>query len=117
GGSVMSEARAGTIEAGCGPVVVMGVSGCGKTSVGEKLAEHFGCAFLEGDSLHPPGNIEKMARGIPLDDDDRRPWLDELGGRLRDTENIVISCSALKRAYRDRLRKLAGRPVRFVFLH
>lgn len=100
-------------------VVVMGVSGCGKTSVGERLAEYLAVPFLEGDALHPPANIEKMGQGIALTDDDRWPWLDRIGARLeaaRET-GMVISCSALKRAYRDRLRSAAGGKLYFVFLH
>lgn len=99
-----------------GPIVVMGVSGCGKSSVGSMLAERFGCAFLEGDSVHPAGNVRKMRMGIPLNDEDRWPWLEDLGRRLGEGGDIVISCSALKGVYRDRLRSLAGRPVTFVFL-
>lgn len=100
-------------------VVVMGVSGCGKTSVGERLADTLAVPFLEGDSLHPPANIEKMGEGIPLTDDDRWPWLDLIGARLEAAreEGMVISCSALKRAYRERLRQAAGGGLNFVFLH
>lgn len=101
---------------GCGPVVVMGVCGCGKSSVGERLAFYLGVPFIEGDSLHPPANVRKMRMGVPLEDDDRWPWLDELGQKLGERDGIVVSCSALKRSYRDRLRALAGRPVTFVFL-
>lgn len=101
-------------------VIVMGVSGCGKTSVGEKLAEALHCRFVEGDSLHPAANIAKMSAGIPLDDDDRWPWLDVIGAHLADSrargETIVISCSALKKVYRDRLRHAAGGQLAFVFL-
>ncbi|MDO9416113.1 gluconokinase [Pararhizobium sp.] len=101
-----------------GPIVVMGVSGCGKSSVGERLAEHLGLPYVEGDSLHPAANIEKMSKGIPLDDADRWPWLDIIGQRLAAAgpAGTVISCSALKRTYRDRLRQAAGRPLAFVFL-
>jgi len=102
--------------AGVGPVVVMGVSGCGKSSVGEDLARRVGADFLEGDSLHPPANVEKMRAGTPLTDADRWPWLDALGQTLGGDGNVVVSCSALKRKYRDRLRALAGRPVVFVYL-
>lgn len=100
-------------------VVVMGVSGCGKTSVGERLAEYLAVPFVEGDSLHPPANIEKMGKGIPLTDDDRWPWLDLIGARLEAARGngLVISCSALKRAYRERLRRAAGGGLKFVFLH
>lgn len=98
-------------------IIVMGVSGSGKSTVGAKLAEGLALPFLEGDSLHPKSNVDKMAAGIPLQDEDRWPWLDKIGERLANAENgIVISCSALKKAYRDRLRKAAGAPLIFVFL-
>ena len=101
-------------------VCVMGVSGSGKTSIGEGLAARLGYAFLEGDRLHPAANVEKMSKGIPLVDDDRWPWLDAIGaesGRhLAAGEGLVLSCSALKRAYRDRLRKAAGGRLAFVYL-
>lgn len=99
-----------------GPIVVMGVSGCGKTSVGERLASILGCRFIEGDSRHPAANVEKMRQGIPLDDADRWPWLDVLGAELGEDARTIISCSALKRSYRDLLRERAGRPMTFVFL-
>jgi gluconokinase len=102
--------------AGVGHVVVMGVSGCGKSSVGEDLAHRIGADFIEGDSLHPAANVEKMRAGMPLDDADRGPWLDALGRTLGGDGKVVVSCSALKRSYRDRLRALAGRPVVFVYL-
>jgi gluconokinase len=95
----------------------MGVSGCGKSSVGEGLARRIGADFIEGDSLHPAANVEKMRAGTPLDDADRWPWLDALARTLAGDGNVVVSCSALKRTYRDRLRALAGRPVVFVYLH
>lgn len=89
-------------------VVVMGVSGTGKTTVAVRLAERLGWEFVEGDDLHPRTNIEKMSAGIPLDDEDRRPWLEELSrviGRHHDDEmSSVLTCSALKRRYRDVLR-------------
>ena len=101
-------------------VVVMGVSGCGKTSVGAAVAERLHCAFVEGDSLHPPANIDKMSAGIPLTDDDRWPWLEVIADRLAENhargESLVVSCSALKRSYRDRLRQAAGGTLSFVFL-
>ncbi|MGG7518100.1 gluconokinase [Allorhizobium undicola] len=102
-----------------GPVVVMGVSGCGKSSVGARLAEYLDVRFIEGDSLHPAANVEKMRAGTPLADEDRWPWLAALGEKLADggaQRPVVISCSALKRAYRDRLRDLAGLPITFLFL-
>lgn len=101
-------------------IVVMGVSGCGKTSVAEGLAASLGAAFIEGDSLHPAANVEKMSRGIPLTDEDRWPWLDAIGQVLAQAlgkdGSVVVSCSALKRAYRDRLRQAAGGALAFVFL-
>ena len=109
----MSEAKNGTA------LVVMGVSGSGKTTVGELLAKQLGWAFLEGDRLHPPANVEKMRQGIPLTDADRWPWLDRIGEELKswagEDKSGVLPCSALKRAYRDRIR--AARPdVRFVYV-
>ena len=99
-----------------GPLVVMGVSGCGKTSVGKLIASGLGYRFIEGDSRHPQANVEKMRNGIPLTDTDRWPWLDVLGTELAEDEATVISCSALKLSYRDLLREKAGRPMTFVFL-
>ncbi|CAN7190059.1 gluconokinase [Rhizobium leguminosarum] len=101
-------------------IIVMGVSGCGKSSVGEKLAEALHLAFVEGDALHPAANVEKMSKGIPLTDDDRMPWLDRIGedikASLEKSEGIIVSCSALKRLYRDRLRAAAGGNLFFVYL-
>lgn len=85
-------------------LVVMGVAGCGKTSVGEALARALGWAFIEGDAHHAPASIAKMQAGQALTDDDRWGWLDRLGQMLADQAPVVLSCSALKRAYRDRLR-------------
>ncbi len=100
-------------------VVVMGVSGSGKSTVGALLAKRLGWEMTEGDSLHPPANVEKMRRGIPLDDADRAPWLDRIGEQLKAWGSAdrsgVVTCSALKRAYRERI--LAARPdARFVYL-
>ncbi|RWY91695.1 adenylyl-sulfate kinase [Rhizobium leguminosarum] len=101
-------------------IIVMGVSGCGKSSVGEKLAEALHLAFVEGDALHPAANVEKMSKGIPLTDEDRMPWLDRIGedikASLGKNEGIIVSCSALKRLYRDRLRAAAGGNLFFVYL-
>ncbi|WP_261624264.1 gluconokinase [Nesterenkonia marinintestina] len=106
-------------HAGARPVVVMGVSGCGKSTVGELLAEELDGEFLDGDTLHPPENIEKMSAGRPLDDDDRLPWLREIAEQLHDGAQdgpLVVACSALKRSYRDLIRE--GAPeARFVHLH
>jgi gluconokinase len=91
-------------------LVVMGVSGSGKSSVGRQLAQALGHAFIEGDELHPPGNVARMAAGTPLTDADRAGWLAEIGHRLgqaRDADlGLVVSCSALKRSYRDGLRSV-----------
>jgi gluconokinase len=100
-------------------LVIMGVSGSGKTTVAELLARKLGWPFMEGDRLHPPANVEKMRRGIPLNDVDRAPWLDRIGEELKswsaEGKSGVMTCSALKRAYRDRIR--AARPdVRFVYI-
>jgi len=97
----------------------MGVSGSGKTTVAERLAKGLGWEFEEGDGLHPAANVEKMRQGIPLDDADRAPWLDRIGDKLKewgaDRRSGVMTCSALKRAYRDRIR--AARPdLHFVYL-
>jgi gluconokinase len=100
-------------------IVVMGVSGCGKTTIGQSLAGAFGWDFQEGDALHPQVNIEKMSAGIPLNDDDRWPWLDRIASWIRSEHEQnrqgVVSCSALKRRYRDRLR-LADADVGFVYI-
>ncbi|QFY59139.1 gluconokinase [Rhizobium grahamii] len=101
-------------------VIVMGVSGSGKTSIAEKLAELLGVGFVEGDRLHPASNVEKMSKGIPLTDDDRMPWLDLIGDAMKASiasgQGIVVSCSALKRIYRDRLRNAVGGNLFFVYL-
>lgn len=98
-------------------LVVMGVSGTGKSTVAELLSERLGWPMEEGDDLHPEANVAKMEQGVPLTDEDRWPWLDRVAGwiddRSRAGEPGIITCSALRRAYRDRLR----RPnVSFVFL-
>ncbi|HSA81344.1 MAG TPA: gluconokinase [Geminicoccaceae bacterium] len=100
-------------------IVLMGVSGSGKTTIGVPLAQALGGEFAEGDDYHPPANVEKMRQGIPLDDADRRPWLEtlsrEIGNWLDAGRTMVLACSALKRSYRAILR--GGRPeVRFVHL-
>lgn len=88
-----------------GPVVVMGVSGSGKSTVGAALAQRLGVPFVDADTLHPAASIAKMAAGQPLDDDDRYPWLEQVGEWLAaHREGAVVSCSALKRRYRDQLR-------------
>lgn len=99
--------------------VVMGVSGCGKSTVGAQLAATLGLEFLEGDTLHPPGNVARMAAGVALSDADRAGWLQTLAERIGEARlagtGLVLSCSALKRAYRDILRQ--GAPdLHFVHL-
>ena len=99
-------------------VVAMGVSASGKSTIGKALAERLECPFEEGDDLHPQANIAKMRSGHPLDDADRAPWLDRvadwIGRQYRSGEGGVVSCSALKRRYRDRLRQ-ADPQLAFVF--
>jgi gluconokinase len=97
-------------------LVVMGVSGCGKSSLGQALAAEFGLPLVEGDDFHPEANIRKMSSGIPLDDADRAGWLARLGDELAcRPAGAVLTCSALKRAYRDRLRA-AVPGLRFVYM-
>lgn len=99
-------------------IVVMGVSGCGKTTIGEKLASRLDWSFIDGDDFHSKENIAKMASGSPLTDADRAPWLERLRGliaeRLDRGERFVLACSALKQVYRDRLQ-VSDRVV-FVYL-
>jgi gluconokinase len=101
-------------------IIVMGVSGSGKSTIGEGLATRLGQPFIDGDSLHPTANREKMAHGIPLDDTDRQPWLEAIVAtmdRHRERgESLVLACSALKRRYRDFLRG-GHDDVRFAYLH
>jgi gluconokinase len=93
------------------PVIICGVAGCGKTRLATGLSAATGWPFVEGDDLHPPANIARMAAGIPLTDDDRWPWLDRIAAQLAawqaDSRPGIISCSALRRRYRDRLRAAA----------
>ncbi len=98
-------------------IVVMGVSGCGKTTLGAALADRIGAAFIDGDSLHSPENVAKMTRGAPLTDEDRWPWLETIGRCLGGAAGpIVIASSALRRRYRDRITKAAGASVLFIHL-
>jgi gluconokinase len=98
-----------TRSPGTTSIVAMGVSGSGKSTVAAKLVERLGWEFAEGDDFHPRANVEKMAAGHPLDDDDRWPWLrtlaDWIGEHERAGRSVVVTCSALKRSYRDLLRK------------
>lgn len=100
-------------------IIVMGVAGCGKSSVARGIAAALGAPMVEGDALHPPGNIEKMSAGVPLTDADRGPWLDAIAARMASETagEIVVTCSALRAVYRDRLRAGSGRAVVFVYLH
>jgi gluconokinase len=99
-------------------VVVMGVAGSGKTTIGTMLADALGCPFLEGDALHPAANVEKMSRGIPLTDADRVPWLaaihERLVSALEKGQCLVVACSALKQQYRDFLSQ--GTNITWVYL-
>jgi gluconokinase len=96
-------------------VVVMGVSGSGKTTIGKLLAARLGCTFLDGDDFHPPENVAKMAAGTALTDEDRWPWLENLNRNLLENQNAVLACSALKESYRSVLSR--GLPdCRFVHL-
>ena len=99
--------------------VLMGVSGCGKSTVGAALAAKLGCPFYDGDDFHPPRNVAKMSRGVPLTDADREPWLDRLHNLIREQlargETAVLACSALKKQYREHLRQ-GNDSVQFVYL-
>ena len=103
-----------------GLYVIMGVSGSGKTTIGAPFARALDVEFVEGDDLHPPDNVRRMAAGIPLTDDDRHGWLVAIAERLRQAERggtgLVVSCSALKRRYRNLLRSRGAAGVRFVYL-
>jgi gluconokinase len=99
-------------------IIVMGVSGSGKSTVGRQLASRISAPFIEGDEFHPPSNVEKMRAGIPLENEDRWPWLDRIAlaitAACAENQRVVAACSALKRAYRDRLRERI--PVRVLFI-
>jgi gluconokinase len=101
-------------------IVVMGVSGSGKSTVGKLLASELGWTFIEGDDYHPPANVEKMRQGIPLDDKDRWPWLDAIHRRLaqacKQGENVVLACSALKHSYQHYLTQFTPESIRYVYL-
>ena len=104
-----------------GAVVVMGVTSCGKTSVGEGLAAALACPFIEGDRLHPASNIAKMSAGTPLTDADRWPWLEIIGKAMKNEcgkrQGVVASCSSLKKIYREKLAEAAGQPITFIHLY
>ncbi len=99
-------------------VVIMGVAGAGKSTVGQLLAAELHCEFLDGDSLHPPANIEKMTRGVPLTDADRAPWLAAIHARIVESlqggHSLVVACSALKQRYREALSD--GVAITWVYL-
>ena len=97
-------------------IVVMGVSGCGKSSVGAALSQALGIPYRDGDDLHPAVNVAKMRAGEALTDADRWPWLDRVAQDLARLAPVIVGCSALRRAYRDRIRAGAGGPVLFVHL-
>ncbi len=101
-------------------VVLMGVSGSGKTTIGKELAAELGWAFVEADDFHPAANVEKMAAGVALDDDDRWPWLgalrERIGAACDSGESAVLACSALKQEYRDELERGCPGDLRFVYL-
>lgn len=96
-------------------IVVMGVTGCGKSTVGAGLAQRIGAEFADADDFHPASNVAKMTAGTPLTDEDRWPWLEDVGSWLASRDEAVVACSALKRSYRDLLRAVAG-DVTFVHL-
>ena len=99
-------------------LVVMGSSGCGKSTVGSALAQRLQAVFIEGDDYHSAENKTKMQRSIALTDSDRDPWLSELSKIMRNSNGIVVaSCSALKKAYRTKISDGAGEPVLFIYLH
>lgn len=91
------------------PIMIMGIMACGKSRIGAEIAQRLGAEYIEGDDWHPAPNVEKMRSGVPLSDEDRWPWLDQLAMAVRDKQDadvqVVFSCSALKRVYRDRLRQ------------
>jgi len=98
-------------------IVVMGVCGCGKTTIGTMLGQAIQAEFIDGDALHPKENVEKMASGSPLNDEDRRPWLHKVGETLGQTKAPrIVACSALKRMYRQQISDAAKQPVFFVLL-
>ena len=102
-------------------IVVMGVSGCGKSSVGAALSKALDIPYVDADDLHSPANVDKMAKGIPLQDEDRWPWLTQVGEVLRDRAPVIVGCSSLKHRYRQLMRDIVreggtGGDIRFVHL-
>lgn len=101
-------------------IIVMGVSGCGKSTLAARLAEVLSCPFIEGDALHPKANIDRMSAGLPLRDEDRWPWLDEIARvmntKLESGGSVVASCSSLRLVYRDRFRTNLDVPPLFFWL-
>ena len=97
-------------------LVIMGVAGCGKSTVGAALGEKLGIPYRDGDDLHSVEAVEKMRAGLPLTDDDRWPWLDRIADTLMKEAPLIIGCSALRHVYRDRIRTCADGPVTFVHL-
>ena len=101
-------------------LIVMGVAGCGKTTIGSLLARRLGSRFLDGDDHHPAANVVKMSSGVPLTDDDRWPWLDRLAAVVEDAvqsaERAVLACSALRRVHRERLTMACAEPPLFIYL-
>lgn len=112
------QTQSDTAVSGPRAIIVMGVSGSGKSTLGAELARALGCRFLEGDSFHDEAAVAKMRAGIPLDDNDRWPWLDRLGAGIREAAHAdgltVAACSALKRCYRERLIAATGVPTAFI---
>ena len=101
--------------------ILMGVAGCGKSSIGAAVADATGGIFMDGDAFHPPSNIEKMSKGHPLSDEDRWPWLKRIGETARTSAEqndglVFMGCSALKKAYRDHITASADEAVTFIFL-
>ena len=97
-------------------IVIMGVAGCGKSTVGAALSQATGIPYRDGDDLHPAANVDRMAAGLPLTDADRWPWLDLVAADLARNAPLIVGCSALKRTYRDRIRAGADGPVLLVHL-
>lgn len=97
--------------------IVMGVAGCGKSTIGDGVAEKFDGLFLEGDAYHPQSNIDKMSKGEALNDEDRWPWLEIVATQMSENEGLVFTgCSALKKSYREFITQKAGEPVLFIYL-